>query len=354
MTSAPISRSAAAGTAECTDDLGEDEEGNPDEYPPWRELVQAGWNLLRPGEPMSTGRDRLPQLAATGLKAVDHRPLCFPDSPLVTAALDSAMTAMWGRDWIDTSDPSTVPAATMKPRKWVEDYRRRFYGDSNTQEVPIMPPKPSSEENSLLKKGSKMTMSVDDVVAIENLTRHALSALGTVDWLFGTLRKMSDQDVADPVQIDQTWAAATRALRHGTQWAASSVALSVVARRKAFLASSDIYKVPERAHTWLQYQPLPVNLSSGLFGNTMATLRTLARDEGQARLLSMASRSSSFQSDNRTHQPFRDRSNSSQPSQWTDRKSEYSGRGFKREDRGRGRSRRGFGRGTRSGFTASK
>ena len=308
--------------------------------------------MLRPGEPLPVGKGQLPQYAATGLKTTDRRPLCFPDSPLVKGALDSAMTLMWGKDWYDPSDPSTVPAASRKPRKWVEDYRRRFYADPDLQEVPIVPPKPSSEETALLKRGAKVTMPIEDVIAIENLSRHVLSTLGTVDWLFGTLRKLSELDEVDPVRIEQTWSAATRALRHATQWSASSVALSVVARRKAFLASTDSSRVPERAHSWLQYQPLPENAVAGLFGNTMSTLRTMARDEGQSRLLSLASRSSNFQSSSHSHQPFQDHSNNFRSQ---DKRTEYGGGNFfKRQDRGRGSPRRFRGRGSRSDYASSK
>ena len=114
-----------------------------------------------------------------------------------------------------------------------------------------------------------------------------------------------------PLQLEQTWAAATRALRHATQWNAASVALSTVNRRKAFLASTDFTKVPDRARNWLQFQPLPTNDSPGLFGDTMHTLRHLARDEGQSRLLSWASRSSTSSTYAREPNPqhFREQGN---------------------------------------------
>ena len=134
---------------------------------------------------------QLPQLAAAGLPDRDRRPSCFPDSPLVLASLDSAMTAMWGRAWNTPQDPGSVPPASTKPKKWVEDFRRRFYASQETQVFPVLSPKPSSEENGLLRRGSKPSIAVEEVSSIESLSRHALSSLGTVDWLFGTLRHVS-------------------------------------------------------------------------------------------------------------------------------------------------------------------
>ena len=310
-----------------------DEEDSED-FPPWRELIQVGWALLRPEEPFPVARGQLPQLAATGLRAKDKLPMCFPDSPLVNASLNAAMLAMWGREWLTPEDPGTVPPATTRPRRWVDDYKRRYYVNNDIQEFPLAPPKPSADELTLLRRGCRQMVPVDDVVSLESLSRHALSALGSVDWLFGTLRKLIEDPVPDGIKLEQTWAAATRALRHSTQWNAAAVALSTVLRRKAFLASADYSRLPSRAHQWLQYQPLPTNSTTGLLGETLGKVREMARDEGQSRLLAMASRRQPAHTQKPYDQPFR-----ANPSGSPSQSSRARGFAHRRQWRTRGKSR---------------
>lgn len=270
-----------------------DKEG---EFPPWRALVQLSWSLLRPGEEAPKKRARLPQLADVGPSATDVGPDCFPDSPLVTAALQASMEAMWGKPWSTFEDPASLPpAATCKPQKWVHDFKRKYYIDPHVQSVPGTATKFSSEEMSLLKRGvgpAKIKIPMEDVSAVETLARHALVSLGSVDWLFGTLRKLLMDRDADASMIEQTWAATLRALRHSTQWVASTVASSTVTRRKAFLAECNDFKVPVHARPWLQFQPLPSN-QDAMFGNCLGQLRTLSQTEGQARMFSWAASAAS-------------------------------------------------------------
>jgi len=306
------------------------------EFPPWRTLIQMGWQLLKPDEEPPRKKARLTQLAAVGVNTAKPELDCFPDSPLVTTSIQAAMEAMWGRDWYPYDVPDTTPpGATLKPQKWVHDFKKRFYVDPEVQSVPASAPKFTAEEMSLLKRGtsaSKIPVPLEEVAYIETLSRQALLSLGTVDWLMAIVRQLLMDPHADKAMVEQTWAAILRALRHSTQWVASSVASSTVTRRKAFLAECTDVRVPAHAKSWLQFQPLPQN-NEAMFGDCMPQLRKLSQAESQTKLLSWAARSSTGSQ------------NSFRPSQ-----SYYSkNRGQSNSQRGRGASR-GQNRGSRRPF----
>lgn len=259
--------------------------------------MQLGWSLLRPDVEPPKKRSKLPQLAAPSTEQSGGDLDCFPDSPLVEASLKAAMEAMWGTEWLFHDDPGSVPpAATTKPQKWVHDFRRKFYVDTHVQDIPVTATKFSTEENNLLKRGvspAKIAVPLEDVTAIESVARHSLVALGSVDWLLGTVRKLLMDPKQDKVLIEQSWAAALRALRHATQFSAATVASCTVNRRKAFLNECDDIKVPKHAKNWLQFQPLPNNQET-MFNSCLPQVRTMAQAESQSKLLAMASRSSTY------------------------------------------------------------
>lgn len=274
-----------------------DEETEEVEFPAWRPLMQLAWKYLCPDQEPPRKKARLPQFAAGPSVQEEWEIDCFPDSPLVLAALDSAMEAVWSREWDTPSIVSSVPTgASAKPTKWVKDFKKRYYVDSKFQVVPFTAPKPSHVESSWLKRetGPKsVPVPSEDVQYIESLSRSALFSLGSADWLFGTLRHLLAEENQDVAMIEQTWAATTRALRHATQWTASAVTASTLLRRKSFLASCQPHKVPEKCKNWLLFQPLPTNAEGSLFGNVVPTLDEVAKEEGQAKVIAWAARASS-------------------------------------------------------------
>lgn len=257
--------------------------------------MKLGWSLLRPDVDPPRKKLKLPQLAATNVQQLGDDLDCFPDSPLVVASLKAAMEAMWGAEWLFHDDPGTVPpAATTKPQKWVHDFKKKFYVDTHVQEVPVSATKFTAEELNLLKRGTspgKINVPLDDLAAIETIARHSLLALGSVDWLFGTVRKLLMDPIRDEILIQQAWAAALRALRHATQFSAATVASCTINRRKAFLNECDEDKVPKHARNWLQFQPLPDNQET-MFNSCLPKVRTMAQAESQSKLLAMATKPS--------------------------------------------------------------
>jgi hypothetical protein len=213
---------------------------------------------------------------------------------LVLAALDSAWEAAVSREWETPNVVSTVPAtASTKASVWVRAFKKKFYVDPKIQKVPFAAHKPTSVEASWLRRdyGAKsVPVPSEDLLYVESVARASLCSLGTVDWLFGTLKHMLDEEEQDPIMFQQTWSAATRALRHATQFSASAVTAAVLHRRKAFLASTQAHKVPEKCKNWLLFQPLPDNSSPSLFGDVVPTLETVARDESQSQVMNLAAK----------------------------------------------------------------
>ena len=86
------------------------------------------------------------------------------------------------------------------------------YADPGRQESIVLPLYPSAEENALLGKNAKISLSVEDVQAIRELDQ-ARSFVYTLSRLaFRTLRKLSALEETDNVPIEQSWAAAKHSM----------------------------------------------------------------------------------------------------------------------------------------------
>ena len=269
---------------------GDHDEEEDQAFPPWRQLIKFSWELLKPGQEMPRTATNLTQFAAPVNQQEGPQLDCFPDSPLLLASLQSAMNSMLGREWLSPNDPASVPpAATVKAKKWITDYRKKYYVDSKVQEVPATAPKFSAAELDLLKPRisvGKIPVPMEDVAHLEQIMRQALMSLNAVEWLFGSLGHLVASN--DQAIFEQVWAATTRSLRHATQFTAAAVASSTVIRRQVFLDQCDESKVPKRAKPWLTFQPLPTNDINAMFGSALNDLRQMAYEERQAKLISMA------------------------------------------------------------------
>ena len=213
--------------------------------------------------------------------SVDKAPLAFPHSKLMMSCFTVLHEKMWGKAEADLSDPAALPSPLSGRSKILshrtQGYKDKFYTDVRDS-VQATPPElgKSLEEYSGVKESS-LTIKADTVRNIEKNSRRSLLALNAVDVLVGAIRQVEDSGTtsAEDLMVKQSFMTSlVRAIKHASEFAASAIGLSVLARRQTFVDSVPQRLMPGAAKQWMLHQPLVQEgeSSQSLFGNVLPAL----------------------------------------------------------------------------------
>lgn len=225
--------------------------------------------------------------------------VAFPHSGLMTSTFDCIQEQMWGDKSIKLDDPSTLPSSLQGAKKVgkrkIPHYREKFYSVPTDAVQPKPPEAGESLETYVGIKESTCMVRNNEVRDIERQSRKALLALNAVDVLVAGIRRIDaagDPSAADLQAKNSMFSSLVWAVKHATEFAATSVSLSMLARRRSFLDLAPSSLVPQAAKKWMLNQKIvqEEGVPPSLFGEVVPKLQKYTAQHNKLHAVASASR----------------------------------------------------------------
>ena len=225
--------------------------------------------------------------------------VAFPHSGLMTSTFDCIHEQMWGDKSMKLDDPSTLPSSLQGAKKVgkrkIPHYREKFYSVLTDAVQPKPPEAGESLETYAGVKESTCMVKNIEVKDIEKQSRKALLALNAVDVLVAGIRRIDaagDPSAADLQAKNSMFSSLVWAVKHATEFAATSVSLSMLARRRSFLDSAPTSLIPQAAKKWMLNQKIvqEEGVPPSLFGEVVPKLQKYTAQHNKLHAAASASR----------------------------------------------------------------
>lgn len=211
----------------------------------------------------------------------ERKPTAFPHSSLIASTFDCLHQQMWGDANLKVDDPNSLPHSLVGGKKLgkrrIPKYREKFYSAKTDPLQPSPADVGVSMESYSTVKESMIKIKAEEVKGIERQARKSLLSINAIDVLLGAIRKIDSYENPSEIQLEaksKFFSSLVLAVKHAAEFSATSVALSMNARRKAFLEATPESLLPPAAKNWLLNQPFlqPSGDKHSLFGDVVPQL----------------------------------------------------------------------------------
>ena len=206
----------------------------------------------------------------------------FPESVMIPSTFKRIQSVLWDSNQnLELKSPNDVPPKAKSTNnfgtKKIKQYRKKNYSASTDIFLPEPPVSGSVMDKYTGIDAKNATVPVSTLVDIEAQCRKALLAVSATDILTGCIRRLNEEEAPSPEQLearDIMCKSLVRASSHAGTFLANATAMSMLARRKAYLDKCPENLVPSQAREWLMLQPLLPSEGgpSTLFGNVVSEL----------------------------------------------------------------------------------